>query len=172
MSLNAQIGFSTPNYFNPVSWLVRKITKSQCSHAWVKYHDEIYELDMVMEAHELGFRLISFERFEKENKVVKLVPVDVDISPGLQLLAKQLGNSYDYGGLVGMGVVLVLEWFRRKLKWTWIKITNPLHEPGHLICSAAIVLMLETSRSKLVEGTLVPDLISPQDLLDLLTEKS
>jgi hypothetical protein len=172
MAFNAQIGFSTPKSFNPVSWLIRKITRSQCSHAWVKYHDEDLDLDMVMEAHELGFRGISFDHFTKYNTIVKLIPVDVDVTPGLRLLARQLGNGYDYGGLIGMSIVMLLEWCRRQLKWTWIKIKNPLHAPGHLFCSAAIVLMLEESHSKMVEDMLVPETIAPQKLLDLLSGKS
>ena len=28
------VGFSTPRSFNPISWLVRTVTRSECSHSF------------------------------------------------------------------------------------------------------------------------------------------
>ena len=154
------IGFSTPNYFNPISALIRWITKSKVSHAWFMYHDTDFDLDMVMEAHELGFRLIPFEKFKLHNKVVDTVTPDVNLDPGLKLLAHSLGDIYDYWGLLGMGVVLLGHWFKRKWK-------NPLQSPKHMFCSEAVVTALQACGSKKAES-LTPGSTSPQMLRDTL----
>ena len=168
MTLSAFVGFSTPKRFNPVSWLVRKLTNSQCSHAWVQYYDDIFDKDMVMEAHELGFRCVPLDHFEGGNTIIKRVPVDVDFTLGIRLLASKLGNTYDYGGLIGMGWVELSRWCRRKFKWWHYKITNPLHWANDDFCSATVVEALQASASRMAED-MVPDTISPQELLDALT---
>lgn len=170
MALTAYVGFSTPKAFNPVSWLIRKITKSQVSHAWVAYHSDLFDLDMVMEAHELGFRSLTFENFKAKNKIVKTFPVDVDITPGLRLLATSLGDTYDYGGLFGMSFVLMGNWLKRKFK-KWRKVVrNPWHSAKRMFCSEAVVIMLQASNSRMVKD-LVPENTSPQMLMDILGGK-
>lgn len=160
MTSLTRVGFSTPSSFNPVSALIRWITKSQVSHAWLLYRDTDFELDMVMESHELGFRLIPYEKFKLHNRVVQVLDPDVDPTPGLKLLAHSLGDVYDYGGLLGMSVVLLGRWFKRKWR-------NPLQSPKHMFCSEAIVVALQASASKKAED-LVPGSTSPQMLRDAL----
>ena len=155
------IGFSTPSYFNPVSALIRWIQKSKVSHAWLMYHDVDFDLDMVMEAHELGFRLIPYDQFKKHNTVVEVVSPDVNIDAGLKLLSRSLGSAYDYPGLLGMGVVLLGRWLHKKWK-------NPLASPKHMFCSEAIVKALQASNSVKAQD-LVADQTSPQMLMDTLT---
>lgn len=170
MALTAFIGFSTPKAFNPVSWLVRKLTKSQVSHAWVCYHSELFDQDMVMEAHELGFRSLTLENFKTKNKIVYIHPVDVNITPGLRLLASHLGEAYDYGGLLGMSFVLMGQWLKRKFRWWKYKISNPWAHAKLMICSEAMVVMLQASNSRMVEDV-VAESTDPQMLMDILTGK-
>ena len=68
-----KIGFSTPKSFNPVSWLVKTVTGSKASHAFFVYHDLDFDMEMVMEAHELGFRLTPLMLFEKGNPLADCV---------------------------------------------------------------------------------------------------
>jgi hypothetical protein len=157
------IGFSTPSYFNPVSWLIRKITKSQVSHAWMLYRDDDFDLDMVMEAHELGFRLLPYDKFLKHNRVVELVAADCDLAPGLRMLAHSLGDSYDYGGLLGMSFVLIGRWFKRKWR-------NPFSSPRLRFCSEALVQALQASGSGKAED-LIPEGTSPQMLMEAMIGK-
>ena len=105
--MTTRIGFSTPKQFNPVSWLVRTVTGSKASHAFFVYHDQDFDMDMVMEAHELGFRLTPFEHFKKKNKLVGLFVPKHPIDTGLKYVAQRyLGTMYDYSGLVGEIVVM------------------------------------------------------------------
>jgi hypothetical protein len=170
MSLTAFIGFSTPKAFNPVSWLVRKLTNSQVSHAWVVYQSELFDRQMVMEAHELGFRTITYDHFKSKNKVVMVVPVDVDVTPGLRMLSEHLGEMYDYSGLFGMSFVLIGQWFKRTFKKWRRRIRNPWANAKRMFCSESVVALLQASNSRMVEDV-VAENTSPQMLMDILTGK-
>ena len=168
--MKAFVGFSTPKAFNPVSWLVRKITKSRCSHAWVVYRDELFDRDMVMEAHELGFRTITFEHFSAKNDVVLMVPVDVDVTPGLRILSTHLGEMYDYAGLFGMSFVLLGQRFKRLLKKWHKRIRNPWASAKLMFCSESVVIMLQSSNSRMVEDLIAED-TSPQALMEKIGQR-
>lgn len=134
-----RVGFSTPNYFNPVSWLVRKFTGSRASHAFFVYHDQDFDMEMVMEAHELGFRLTPLEHFKKHNTIVKIIKPKHEIDGGLVEVANRyLGSMYDYAGLFGMAVVMVGRWLHRK--WT-----NPFRGSKYVYCSESVILAMRSS---------------------------
>jgi hypothetical protein len=154
-----RIGFSTPNWFNPVSWLVRTVTGSKASHAFFVYHDTDFDLEMVMEAHELGFRLTPLKHFEKYNKIVKLVSPRNPIEVGLKHIARRyLGSEYDFGGLFGMSWVMLGRFLQRKWK-------NPWRSSKNVFCSESVILAMKMSpgyeHMHLVAGN-----SSPQDLYD------
>lgn len=162
------IGFSTPKAFNPVSWIVRKLTKSNASHTWVMYFDEDLDMYVVMEAHELGFRILPFKRFSDKNKIVAIIDPVWPIcnysdrsSDGLVFLSKFLGSGYDWLGLIGNAIVILGEWLH--LRWH-----NPFKSKNSMFCSEANVRMLQIVKYPGAE-VLIPDDISPQDLLDLLS---
>ena len=157
--MTTRIGFSTPRHFNPVSWLVRKLTGSRASHVWFLYADQDWGADFVLEAHELGFRLLPFERFEKENQVVRVVTPSEDIDDGVKWAAHWLGTAYDFSGLVGMAWVVLGRVFKRR--WT-----NPLQNSRAMFCSEMTVEVLRRSGVPWAQS-LVPSTVSPQDLLDL-----
>lgn len=152
------IGFSTPKRFNPVSWLVRKFTGSTASHAFFIYHDADFDMDMVMEAHELGFRLTPFEHFKKKNQLVAVfVPVK-SIDVGLIYVAKRyLGTMYDYGGLLGEIVVMLGRWLKRKWK-------NPLRGAKNVFCSEAVCIAMQQSPGY-EDFKEDPDSVDPQTLM-------
>lgn len=159
MSTIVSIGFSTPKKFNPISWLVRKLTGSRASHAWFLYFDADFDMWMVMEAHELGFRLIPYKRFTDKNTVVGVYHTKSALGDGLKWAAKWLGTAYDFTGLIGMSIVLLGRIFKKR--WS-----NPLQNSLAMFCSEMAVTVLQSSGvawAKQVDshGT------SPQDLLDL-----
>lgn len=161
------IGFSTPNWFNPVSWVVRKFTGSSVSHTWTMYFDDDLGIYVVLEAHELGFRIVPFERFEKYNKIVTLIdPVwpfhdlQNQNKDGLFFLAKLLGSMYDFPGLFGSAFVVLGKWLR--LKWH-----NPFKGPRLMFCSEANTRALQVIKYPGADS-LIPDDTSPQDLMEFL----
>jgi hypothetical protein len=161
--LKISIGFSTPKKFNPVSWLVRKMTGSQVSHAWFLYWDDEFGMNMVMEAHELGFRILPFEAFAKKNKVVKIARLEHDITVGMTQVANEyLGTMYDYLGLVGMFFVIVGRLFGKKLK-------NPFAGKQRVFCSEGVVRAMKLSPGY-EDLDIDPDTEGPQELMELLTK--
>jgi hypothetical protein len=154
-----RIGFSTPKKFNSVSWLVRKLTKSRASHAFFIYRDLDWDADMVMEAHEVGFRLVPLDKFEKKNTIVKVVTPKYSIEVGTKEVAlRYVGSRYDFEGLVGMMVVVVGGWFKRR--WQ-----NPFRSSKNVFCSEAVVRAMQGSPGYAAGLPLSPE-SSPETLLE------
>lgn len=152
-----RVGFSTPKSFNPLSWLVRKFTNSRASHAFFVYRDLDWNMDVVLEAHELGIRLLPLDAFERANVIVKMVTPKNPIEVGLRMVAHSyLGSMYDFAGLVGMAVVMLGRFLKRKWK-------NPFRGSKSVYCSEAVVLALLASPGY-ETVPLDPD-SSPEDLL-------
>ena len=170
MGRMAFIGFSTPKSFNLISWLIRKITQSQCSHAWAVFHSELDDCDMVREAHEFGFRQVTLEFFKKTNTIVQMIPLDVDASPGLRMLGHRLGQPYDFPGLLSMAPIELFRWLGHRFKWWHYQITRPWHWANSMMCSEAMVEFLQACGSRMSED-LIPNMTSPQDLMDALNGK-
>jgi hypothetical protein len=135
----AFIGFSTPRRWNPLSALIRAMTRSRASHAWLLVEDPVFDLRLVLEAHSSGFRLVSFTRFVKENRVVALVHTGHPIDRGLPVAGEWLGESFDLLGLFGIFLTLVGRWFRQR-PWK-----NPFPTPSALFCSEAVVRTLKAA---------------------------
>jgi hypothetical protein len=156
--MSTRIGFSTPKHFNPVSWLVRKFTGSRASHTFFVYLDVDFDLEFVMEAHELGFRLVPFERFKEANTLVGLFEPVKPVDEGLKFVAgRYLGTGYDYGGLLGELVVIAGRWFKRKWR-------NPIRSSSHVFCSEAVCMaMLQSPGYEDFKED--PDSVDPQTLL-------
>lgn len=156
-----QIGFSRPIKFNPWSWMVRKITGSECSHTWFLYYDEAWKCEMVLEATDFaGFRIQSFEKFKRKNYIVATFLPRKDIEQGLQKVAVEfLGSRYDFAGFFGMAWVMFNNWLRRKAK-------NPLRTSKNVFCSEAVTLAFQWS-PEYEQFRTDPETVSPQDLLNL-----
>jgi hypothetical protein len=136
--MNTRIGFSTV-IGNPVSWLIRKMTKSECSHVWFLYHDVDFQADMVMDAHETGFRIIPYEKFKKKNKIIAVIEPRQDMSEGLKRVALEyLGTMYDYPGLFGMIPVKIGQFFKRKWK-------NPFKSKHMVECAESVIRAMHLS---------------------------
>lgn len=162
--MNTRIGFSTPKKFNPVSWLVRKVSGSVASHAFFIYFDKDWEVDMVMEAHEYGFRLMPLAHFEKKNEIVATFRPRTPIDAGVQHVALEyLGKPYDWGGLFGGVILLLGRWLKRK--WH-----NPWENSKAVFCSEAVVIALQKS-AYLGAGELEARDTTPQDLLEFFTKE-
>jgi hypothetical protein len=135
-AVNVRVGFSRPRAFNPLSWLIMRAQRSEVSHTFLVYFDEEWGADFVLEAHELGFRLLPFARFQRENVVVGLFRTKVDLEPGLKWAANWLGTTYDFGGLLGMAWVMLGRMLRKRFR-------NPLQNSHSMFCSEMNVRVLQ-----------------------------
>ena len=151
------IGFSTPRSFNPVSLLVRRFTNSECSHCFFLYWDDDFECDMVLESHELGFRLITWQRFVKKNRIIALVEPAHVLDPGFLRLGEWVGSAYDFGGLIGQAVVQFGRFLQRKWR-------NPFRSSRSMFCSESIARCMQWADHPDAKS-FSPKETSPQDLL-------
>jgi hypothetical protein len=133
------VGFSTPRLWNPLSALIRAMTRSRVSHTFLLVEDPAFELRLVLEAHSTGFRLVSFTRFVKDNKVVALVEPSHPIEPGLPAAGGWLGEEFDVLGLFGIFLTLLLRYVRQR-PWK-----NPFPTPSALFCSEAVIRTLQAA---------------------------
>jgi hypothetical protein len=130
--LVVHVGFSTT-----VGWLsrwVRRFTRSRVSHCMIVYRSDVFGQEMVLEACGLGFRMISWRRWDRANKLLALYRVnlpDDDLRLALHHLADRLGDSYDTVSLLGFAV---RQWFRLK--------QVPFNSREKLVCSEALGLFL------------------------------
>jgi hypothetical protein len=155
-----RVGFSTTNAW--LSRLIRKLSRSRVSHAFLVYGDVDFGRDMVMEAVGNGFRIVPYSGFEKHNTVVAQITPAFPIEKGLQEAVNWLGAGYDTGGLVGMAWLMVKRWFR--LRARSVRTRNPLASSRALFCSEAVARACLWSEYPGFD--LDPESTSPQDLLE------
>lgn len=156
------VGFSTRPR-NVVSRLVRWITGSKASHAWLTFEDTFFGLPMVMEATETGFRILPLANFKAEgNEIIAIVEPPYPLDDGLRAAVHWVGDGYDFAGLFGAVVVVIGRWFRRKWR-------NPLDSSRSMFCSEAVVRVLQAAKYPGVEG-FDPSATTPQDLLDFFSK--
>ena len=130
--LGVHIGFSTTGGW--LSRIIRRMTGSPVSHSFVVYHSAAFGKDMVLEASGHGFRIMSWRRFDKENKLVAMYRLklpDEVLHQALGKLADRLGDAYDTLSLFGY---LLRKWFRLK--------RVPFDSRKKLVCSEAVALFL------------------------------
>lgn len=154
-----KIGFSTARN-NPLSSLIRAFTGSKASHAWMLLRVQPFDREMVFEATEWGVRLIPWEVFRRRYRIVAVFEPKVPLDAAMTRAGAHLGAYYDFAGLVGMAVVMLGRWLRRKWR-------NPLNAARAMWCSELVAHVLRWAGHPGAEK-LVPTRTSPQDLLDLL----
>lgn len=159
------LGFS---HLKKPSWLTRlimKLDKSRVSHTFMVYYDTDWNMDMVIQIDEYGFRLVPFERYKKYNEIKHIFdmsnPKYGNFEEGMAQLSREFaGTHYDFKGFIGMGLVILWRAMKRRIK-------NPLASKGTLICSEGATLALQYGKCP-GSDVLVADSTSPQNLLDFM----
>lgn len=142
-----------------ISWLIRKVTNSQCSHTAFLYTDDTLGLNMVMEAQESGFRLIPYNKFLRENVLVAAFTLDTDLTSGIKWAANWLGTRYDTMGMLGMLWVLLGRTFKKRFH-------NPFQNSHSMYCSEMETIVLQRCGVEWLKD-MDPSTITPQDLYNL-----
>lgn len=151
------VGFSTRRG-NILSFMIRFLTKSKVSHAWVAFKEPLLG-HVVLESTWGGFRPVSYESFLKHNNVVGEFDPKWDLSLGVRAAREWLGSAYDTPGLLGNIFVIIGRWVKRK----WM---NPFRNAKSQFCSEAVVRILQASSFPGVDN-LDPESTFPQDLYEL-----
>lgn len=152
------VGFSTTNKI--ISRLIRWITKAQVSHTFLIV--ELYGKPWVVGAEFQGLMMMSVEKFQKDNMIKAVCRVPELTDEHLAVVMQDLGEAYDFGGLVGGIIPQIGRWFKQKWK-------NPWANSKAMICSEFVCLALQEAGLEGAE-TLDPTAVTPQELKDFLTE--
>jgi hypothetical protein len=152
-SFEVYVGFSTTG--GPLSRLIRWSTGNAASHCFIRYRCGTFCDDMVLEATGAGFRVCSWRRFDRGNKLVAMYRLKLDsecLRTGFGKLAHRLGDAYDTLSLVGY---LLRSWFSLR--------RVPFNSRRKLVCSEAVALYLQHC------GVDVGDrnVVTPRDLMKL-----
>jgi|SRR5688572_25271971 hypothetical protein len=155
--LAVHVGFSTTGGW--LSRMIRRLTGSKVSHCIVVYRSDVFGQEMVLEACGNGFRMISWRRWDRANKLVALYRVDLPeekLRAGMQRLADRLGDSYDTPSLFGFALHRT---FRLK--------SVPFNSRAKLVCSEALALFLHWCGLPIVDV----GAMTPQSLLGMAEER-
>lgn len=139
------------------SWLIRRATKSKVSH--VSIGSDIHGVDVALEAGVSGVTPMIRSKFEATNIIVEQYWIKDGIvsEEALKHAVEEIGEGFDYAGLLGFGlVILVARWFRKKIK-------NPWASPKTVWCSEFV---LHLNRDKTIPewNDFEPESVTPEDL--------
>ena len=152
------VGFSTTG--GPISRLIRWVTGVRASHCFIRYRCGTFADDMVLEATGAGFRVCSWRRFDRANKLVAMYRLKLDpecMRGGFMKLAHRLGDAYDTLSLVGY---LLRSWFSLR--------RVPFNSRKKLVCSEAVALYLQHCGVDVTNRNVV----TPRDLMRLAERRS
>jgi hypothetical protein len=151
--LAVHVGFSTKG-----GWLsrgIRWITGSRVSHCFVVYRCDVFGQEMVLEASGCGFRIISWRRWDRANRLVALYRLDLpeeDLRGALSQLSLRLGDAFDKLSLLGFVL-------RKVFRLNKV----PFNSRQKLVCSEAVALFLCWCGVPIVDY----GVMTPQELLRL-----
>jgi hypothetical protein len=150
------VGFSTTNHV--LSKIIRVVTRSKASHAWIGFYDKTLGMHMVMQAELFGFEVVPFKRWKRSNTIVSVFTSEtLNLTGGLKYLACSVGLDYDFKSALLVGLK---RWFSKL-------INKPKDSPSKLMCSEAVSRMLEFSGAKCI-GPFNHETVSPGQLMDVL----
>lgn len=150
---NVTIGFSTTN--NWLSAIIRWVTRSPCSHAWLAFDDQTMGTRLVMQAEAWGFEVRPWDRWRRENKLVaEFRPIGPVLDNSLKWIATYLGSRYDYRAAFLAGL------------WRWLGrgLRGKFNDPTKLMCSEGVVRFLQHAGYQSV-ADFDPEITSPARLL-------
>ena len=148
---------------NPVSWLIRTITRSRTSH--VAIGTMLHGVPVLIQADFGGVQVSPRAQYLKRARVVAEFRWPGDPTVELERACRRLGEKYDYVGLLGFGFVVLARWFKRKAR-------NPLSSPSATVCSE-LVRGIDPGGDVVPEWkALDPEQTTPEDLLDVCMASS
>jgi uncharacterized protein YycO len=91
------IGLSASAEFSIFSWLIKKVLKTKYSHAYVRLHDELTNIDMVYQASGPYVNFQNMDDFVKSETIVREYPISVTEETYAKVMSfceKKVGKPY------------------------------------------------------------------------------
>ena len=157
------VGFSTKRSFNPISLLIRKITKAEFSHSVIIF--KLHETDLVFQANHNRVNLQDLEVFKREESIVKCLTAEVDKDKFFAYILPLLGIKYGLFTLFGM-------FLQRVGAKIGLRFKVPFKDGDDtLVCSEIIIRTLQESGNIDAICNLDPEKASPLDLYNTLARR-
>lgn len=120
-----------------VSQIISWFTDGGPSHVFLAWYDEWWGGWVSLGSEAEGWIYLAAERMGNVSSVYRMP--DTNLWIGLARNRERLGSRYDFGGLLGMGwVMLAWHWLRRRVR-------NPLENRSAWFCSEAVAQILRDS---------------------------
>lgn len=160
------VGFSRPNGgFQPFSWLIRLVTRSKFSHAYVKFYSQQWDRWIVYQASGLKVNFVGEPKFDAVEDIVAEFGVPVSDEAKLatvRFAVDHCGDPYSLGQAFGMLFVLGARILGKKIK-------NPFRSSSSFVCSELVATILDEFTDE--KDDVDPSTMSPQDVYDFLIAK-
>jgi hypothetical protein len=158
------IGFSRPaSFFVPFSWLIRLVTWSSMSHAYIRYYDTYVQRWIIFQASGLKVNFIGQAMFNA-NEIVcnefSLLVSDTTKQCVIQKATDECGSSYGVKQIFGFAWIMFMRLFGKSVK-------NPFYSGSTFFCS-------ELTGDILVEigdANIDTSAMSPKDLFNYMISK-
>jgi hypothetical protein len=158
------IGFSRPKaWLEPFSWLIRLVTWSLFSHAYVKFYDDELDRWIVFQASGLKVNFIGQVMFDSIEDIYEefVIPVSGATKKSvMQGAIDKCGSPYGIGQCLGFLWILFMRLFGKRVK-------NPLYSGSSYFCSEMVSDVL----TEIGVGDLDPSAMDPKDVRDFLVSK-
>lgn len=147
------VGFSRSRGI--LSWLIRAITHSDVSHAYIRKVSPI-NTEVVFQASGISVNLESYDHFKTHATVIEEVAIhipDEDYESGEQFIWKELGKPYSASQLIGYSWVMLC-------RTVGLRVRNPLSNGTHsYVCVELVARYLGIKDS---------ESLTPQDLYEIV----
>lgn len=138
-------------------WAIRKLTRSKVNHAFLIYESGDFGGWFAVEIAEDGPTTIPAGRALKDKSYLEVYEPRFDLREGMKRRRGDLGRGYDWLGIVGFLLkLIVLRVFRRD-------IDNPLQDEGRSFCSEYVTGAIAASPDSQLDG-IDPDNQAPRHL--------
>lgn len=167
MSHDVKILFTKPKKFGIISWIIRKVERTEYSHVATSWKSRDGSLCFIYEAQGTSLHFTSERVFKKRVDVVKeysLSICDETKKSLLEYCVNNAGVDYGFKQLIGIGYVRFMSSFGKSVK-------NPYSDGRRSqVCSELVGGILQDVLGYDIEADL--DVASPKDIDRLLQELS
>lgn len=157
------IGFSKPQQFKLHAWIIMKIDDATFDHAYLKFHSDSLDRDIIYQAIGKGVQFIGKTLFETKSKAIEEYEIEIednDYIEMMKLCVDNAGIAYGFLQVIGAGIVKIASKFGKQIE-------NPFYN-GLIneFCSEIVFRCLNKIDQK--DFNLKPENITPKDLNLLL----
>lgn len=160
---NITIGFSKPRDFKIHAWIIMKLDHAPYDHAYLKFHSDSLERDIIYQAVGKGVQFIGLTLFKTKTQPVEEYKIDVDddkYTSMMQFCVDNAGVSYGFLQILGVACVKIMARFGKSIK-------NPFDKGlQNEFCSEIVARCLMEADPK--QFNMDPASISPKQLNSLI----